>query len=44
MRNTKVKGGYTPVEMKRVRNGLLAKGLTNCRCGKQCVSEWNDIG
>jgi len=32
------RGGYTPVEMKRVPNRLITKGLRGDRCGRVCVS------
>jgi len=38
------RGGHTrgtpSVETKRVRNGLIAKGLTSGRCGEECVRSW----
>jgi len=32
--------GHTLVEIKRVRNGLIAKELRSARCGEECVRSW----
>jgi len=38
------RGVPTPVEIKRVRKGLIANGLRSGRCEGKCVSGWNDRG